>query len=353
MKNLFSKKQLQMIGIDIGSRYIKAIALTKKGNSVSIDALACESIRGDAFQERDIQELELVSQALKKVSSRLKTKIKPAVLAVSGSTVLTKVIQMGSGQSDFELESQIEIEADSLIPYPINEVYLDFQELGPSTTMTDRSDVLLSVAHKKTVDSRSLLIEESGFEAKIFDIESYALGNAFLHFAELTQSNEPQLCLSIGAAQLQLAVVENNEIILSRELGFGADVLLAELAMTYNESKADLNEKLVQGALSEDWREFIYPQFLSNLQSQINRILQLYVSTYNRDMPNIINVCGGATGIEGLLEDLAMDMNMTLQLFDPFTRMVAGSNVDLSAFHGPQFAIAAGLASRSFEPCHI
>lgn len=345
-----------MVGIDIGSRYIKAIVLSKKGGKIIVDAIACEAIRGDAFQEREIQELELVSQALKKVSARLKTKIKPAVLAVSGSTVLTKIIQMTPEQSDFELESQIEVEADSLIPYPINEVYLDFEELGPSATMTGRSDVLLSVAHKRTVDSRSLLVEESGFEPKIFDIESYALGNAFQQMAlqQVTDnSNSPQFCLSIGAAQLQLSVVEYNKIILSRELSFGTDALLAELAITYNESKPDLNEKLVHGKLAEDWKEFIYPQFLSNLQMQINRILQLYVSTFNRELPDNIYVCGGGSAIPSLLEDLSMDMNMSFQQFDPLSLMEAGKGVNLADFHGPQFAIATGLANRSFESCHI
>lgn len=350
---MFSKKQLQMVGIDIGSRYIKAVALTQKGNTVVVDAVACEAIRGDAFQERDIREHELVSQALKKVSARLRIKTKPAVLAVSGSTVLTKVIQMSADQSDFELEAQIEVEADSLIPYPINEVYLDFEELGPNATITGRSDVLLSVAHKKTVDSRIMLVEECGFEPTIFDIESYALGNAFLAFLPEANSDKAQFCLSIGAAQLQLSVVQDNNIVLSRELPFGTDALVSELALTYNMSKTDINAKLLSNELPEDWREFLYPQFISNLQMQINRILQLYVSTHNKELPKTLYVCGGGSCIPGLMDDLAMDMNMTLLPFDPFAQMDTGNKVDMTGISGPQFAIAAGLASRSFEPCHI
>jgi type IV pilus assembly protein PilM len=66
------------------------------------------------------------------VVKRSGTKINNAAVAVSGSAVITKVIQIQAGLSDDELESQIMVEADQYIPYALDEVNLDFEILGKS-----------------------------------------------------------------------------------------------------------------------------------------------------------------------------------------------------------------------------
>ena len=136
MKSLFKKKLPPIVGLDIGTRQIKAVWIEQSSDGFVLQGYACESISKTAFSERDIKDYEAVSLALKKVRSSLKTKLKHACVAVAGSSVINKVVHMSPEQNDHELESQIEIEADSLIPYPIEEVYLDFEELGPSEGTT-------------------------------------------------------------------------------------------------------------------------------------------------------------------------------------------------------------------------
>lgn len=343
---------MQLIGVDIGSRFIKAILLSKKGNEFRVDAIACEGIKGDAFQEREIKELDAVGNALRKIKSALKTKDKSIAMAVSGSTVINKVIQMQMGLTDVELESQIEIEADSLIPYPIDEVYIDFEDLGPSEKLPGRADVLLSVAHKNIIDSRMLLVREQEYEPKIVDIEGYALGNAFSYLCEV-EKTEPIFCLSIGAAQLQLTVLQDGVVSMSRELAFGTDALVMETSMMLGIDKFEAAEKLLSNDLPDAWRDTVYPQFLSTLQLQINRVFQFYMSTYNKESPTKMYVCGGAVAVDSLVDDLAMDMQIEAEIFDPFKVLTVSDPAILEQFHGPQFAVAIGLACRSFDLCHI
>ncbi len=352
MSLFLRKKQMQLIGIDIGSRFIKAILLGKKGDAYIIDAIACEAIKGDAFQEREIKELDAVGNALRKIKAALKSKEKNVILAVSGSTVINKVVQMEMGLTDVELEAQIEIEADSLIPYPIDEVYIDFEELGPSEKLPGRADVLLSVAHKNIIDSRMLLVREQEFEPKVMDIEGYALGNAFLTLTEL-DTEQPLFCLCIGAAQLQLTVVENGQVLMSRELAFGTDSLVMELSMAFGLDKFEAAQQLIEGTLPDTWRDTVYPQFLSTLQLQVNRILQLYMSTYNRETPKHLYICGGAVAIDKLVDDLAMDMGIKAEVFDPLAKMKCDKPQTINQYQGAQFSVAVGLALRSFDLCHI
>ena len=354
--DLFKKKVPQLLGLDIGSRYVKAVLLSKEGEQYVLQDFACEAITGNAFVEREIKDFEPVSNALKKIKKSLKIKKKPVAAGVSGTSVLTKVVYMDPGQTDHELEGQIEIEADSLIPYPLEEVYLDFEELGESMTHVGKVDVLLSAAHRDLVDSRITLLREVEFEPKLMDIEGYALGNAMSTFMPSTITNRDiYCCINIGASQLQITVIENDAVTYSKEHQFGSDMLVQDLAMMNGMDRDEIDRQLISGNLPEGWKEHNYPPFLANLQQSISRALQTYVSTTQKNRPEIIYLSGGIANLDGLSEDLSTDLSMTVELFDPFSEMKISEKAlskNIQDF-APQLAIAAGLASRGFNPWHL
>ena len=353
--DLFKKKVPQLLGLDIGSRYVKAVLLSKEGEQFVLDDFACEAITGNAFVEREIKDFEPVSNALKKIKKSLKLKKKMVAAGVSGTSVLTKVVYMDPGQTDQELEGQIEIEADSLIPYPLEEVYLDFEELGESKTHIGKVDVLLSAAHRDLIDSRITLLREVEFDPKLMDVEGYALGNAMASFMPASITNrDVHCCINIGASQLQITVIENDAVAYSKEHQFGSDMLIQDLAMMNGMDRDEMDRQLISGNLADGWRENNYPPFLANLQQSISRALQTYVSTTQKNRPEAIFITGGIANLEGLTEDLSTDLSMDVSLFDPFSEMKISDKAlakNIQSF-APQLTIAAGLASRSFNPWH-
>ncbi len=343
-----------MIGLDIGTRFIKAVVLEKSGEQFSLQAFACEPILGNAFAERDIKDFEAVSHALKKVKLALKTKTKQVAIAVAGSTVLNKVVYMDPDQTDHELESQIELEADSLIPYPLNEVYIDFEEIPDSLTKNNKVEVLLSAVHKELVDSRITLLGEVGYEAKIVDVESYALGSAIATF-NTNNSDAIQCCINIGASHLQFCAVKNGQVLYTKEHNFGMDALINDLTMLYSQDRMQIEQQLTDGTLPETWKQDAYPMFLANLQQNINKALQVYMGATRHEKPNSLLICGGGGLLASLAEDLTTDLAIETQCFNPFSTMSVAEGVDQSKLNqlSSQLIIAAGLASRSFQPWHI
>lgn len=351
LSSLFKSKPTPMLGLDIGTRFVKAVLLEQSNNQIVLKGLASEAITGDAFTDREIKDFDAVANAIKKVRLALKNpKVKQVCAAVSGAAVLSKVVHMPKNQSDYELEAQLELEADSLIPFPIDDVYLDFERIEGQHTDPNKDDILLSVAHKNMIDSRITLLQEVEFEPKILDIEGYALGNALINLGDFSQ-NAITCCFCLGASQLQLTVVQNNSVIYSKELPFGVDNLLNDLCLVYNIDKPTAAQQLTENQLPENWRSDIYPQFLGNLQQQINRALQLYSSATHHDMPENLVLTGGGAAIEQLAEDLSTDLNKPIALFNPFEAINTSQFESIAA--SPQYAIAAGLACRSFNPCHI
>lgn len=354
MKGLFSKKTPVIIGLDIGTRFVKAVVIEKKKNGYVLQAIAREAIGKEAFAEREIKNYEAVSLALKKLQKSLKTKIKDAAIAVSGSSVISKIVYMTPDQSDFELESQIEIEADSLIPYPLEEVYLDFEELGPSKTHIGKVNVLLSAAHKDIVDSRITLVREIPLEPKIVDVEGYAFGNALNCFNAGEQ--EERICaINIGASLLQVCVIDKGEVIYSKEHSFGMNMLLQDIAMMHMMEKDDVESGMVSNTLADSWKNDTLPIFMANCTQQISRAIQMYKTTTHAQSPAKLIVAGGGACIPELVEALNNDLEMDVEHFNPFSEMTLTEGLDKENIHAlaPQYAIAVGLATRSFSSWHM
>ncbi|MCC2617377.1 pilus assembly protein PilM [Aestuariibacter halophilus] len=354
LNNLFRKKHPPLIGLDIGTRFVKAVLLDTDGDQYKLVQFAVEPIAGNAFSDREIKDFDPVNNALRKVKIALKSKVKDVAVAVSGSSVINKIVYMDPDQSDFELEGQIEIEADSLIPYPLEEVYLDFEELGESKTHVGKVDVLLSAAHRDLIDSRITLLREVQYEPKVMDVETYALGNALGHFGDVAEEGNTVL-VSIGAAQLQVCVLRGGRVLYSKEHGFGVNSLIQDLSLVHTLEPQETERQLLNDELPGSWRENTYPIFLSNLQNNIARAMQAYISTTHAERPTVIHLCGGGAAIPGIDKDLESELAVEVKLFNPFENMKVSDKVapELLAQHAPQLAIAAGLASRSFSPWHI
>jgi len=130
---LFTKKANTLLGIDISSTSVKLLELSRSGSRYRVESYAVEPLPANAVVEKNIAELEGVGQALSRLLTKAKTGVKSAAVAVSGSAVITKSIEMDGGLSDDELENQLKIEADQYIPYPLEEVAIDFE--GPCSTL--------------------------------------------------------------------------------------------------------------------------------------------------------------------------------------------------------------------------
>ncbi|MGB3725067.1 MAG: type IV pilus assembly protein PilM [Glaciecola sp.] len=357
MKALFSKKAKTTIGLDIGTKYIKAISLDITDTGTKVTGFACEPILGNAFAEREIKDFDAISKALKKVKLALKVKSKICALAVSGSSVISKLIYMEPNQTDFELEGQIELEADSLIPYPLSEVYLDFEELRPSEIHNGKVEVLLSVAHKDMVDSRITVVRETPFEPVIIDIESNALGESFMAYGPHSETGLEQAddnvvcCVNVGASLLQLTVLLNNSVIYAKEHAFGLNKLNQDLSLIYGIDLAEVESQIGSGNAPKEWFVESVPSFYANLQQQIQRALQMYVATTHKPMPNVVYICGGLANLPGAIEELEAELGLDVKCFNPVAKMTVDEavNQDRLLEIGPQLAIAVGLAKRKRE----
>ncbi|HEB55505.1 MAG TPA: type IV pilus assembly protein PilM, partial [Gammaproteobacteria bacterium] len=156
---LFKSKKPPVLGLDISSTAIKLLELGKHGDRLRVESYAVEPLPPNSVIEKNISDVEAVGEAIKRAVKRSGSRNKFAAAAVAGSAVITKTISMPATLTEDDMEQQIELEADQYIPYPLEEVNLDFELLGPTENDPERVDVLLAASRSENVDVRIAAIE--------------------------------------------------------------------------------------------------------------------------------------------------------------------------------------------------
>ena len=103
MLGFLSKKSNILLGLDISSTSVKLLELSKSSDRYRVEAYAVEPLPPNAVVEKNISDAGCVDQA---VPGRSKCSAKQAAVAVAGSAVITKTIEM-----DAELRVQIQVNA--------------------------------------------------------------------------------------------------------------------------------------------------------------------------------------------------------------------------------------------------
>ncbi|MBR9728117.1 pilus assembly protein PilM [Shewanella intestini] len=353
LSKLWKRQAPQMVGIDIGSHEVKAILLSKTADGFKIQNYLTAPVRKGAVIDHEIRDADAVQDALQQIKRGLPKSAKYAAVAVSGSAVMTKVIYMGASLNEEEMEAQIEIEADNLIPYSLDEVSIDFETLNENATDPTKVDVLLSACRTENIDSRIDLLDTIELDAKVVDVEAYALGrSAELIYAQLPEGAKAQsiAMVDIGSNMTTFAVVENGETSFIREQAFGGDLytqsILSFYGMTYDEAEtAKVSNQLPRNYMFE-----VLSPFQTQLLQQIKRTIQIYCTASGKEKVDYIVLSGGTAPLEGMAALLTSELGVHSIVADPFQGCLhAEESVkhELEPIIG-KYMVACGLALRSY-----
>jgi len=351
---LLNRKKPVILGLDISSTSVKLLELAQDGESYRVQSLAVEPLPDNAMNEKNIQDVEAVGETIKKAVKRSGTKVKDAAVAVAGSAVITKVIQMPANLGDDELEEQISLEADQYIPYPLEEINLDFEVMGPNEGNPDMVDVLLAASRIENIELRSAALDIGGLKAKIVDVEAYTIE----HAAELLSSqfdgdSEDKIIavIDIGATMTSLNVIENNKLIYTREQSFGGKQLTEEIMRRYGLAYEEAGRLKKEGGLPDNYIPEVLEPFKETIAQQVSRFLQFFYTAGQHNAVDMIVLAGGCASIPGIDELVESQLDTPTVIANPFANMSLSSRVNPQALSNdaPALMIACGLALRSFD----
>ena len=354
MFGLFGKrKSTPVLGLDISSTTVKLLELSHTGERYRVESYAVSSLPADAVIEKNVNDIEGVANAIRNVVNQSKTKVKTVAAAVAGSSVITKIIDMPAGLSEDDMETQLTLEADQYIPYPLEEVAIDFEIQGPSPESEGQVEVLLAACRRETIEARVEAIESAELQPKIMDVEAYAMERAFsLVRNQLDIEEENTVAVvDIGATMTTLSVLTNGQTIYTREQLFGGKQLTDEIMRRYGLPVEEAGLAKKQGGLPDDYEPEVLEPFKDAVVQQVARSLQFFFSSSQYNDVDYIVMAGGVSSMEGLDELVQDKLGTPATVANPFADMAISSKVNAVALSSdaPALMIACGLALRSFD----
>lgn len=349
------RKQPPILGIDISSTAVKLLELSKQKKGYKVEAFAVEALPANAVVEKEIQDVEAVAESLRKAIKASGSKAKHAALAVAGSAVITKQITMPADLSDDDLEKQIQLEADQYIPYPLEEVHLDFEALPSNEDDNpDSTEVLLAACRSENVAARTAAAELCGLTPQVVDIEAYCVEHAYQMITDQIPDygiDKTTAVIDIGATMTALTIIDDGKMVYNREQPFGGKQLTEEIMRRYGLSFEDAGRVKKQGGLPDNYEPEVLQPFKETMAQQVGRFLQFFYSSSELEHVDYIALAGGCAVIPGIAEMVQNNLGIPTDIVKPFENIQTSPKVAIQRLQNdaPSTLIALGLALRGFD----
>lgn len=347
---LFSSKSEVVIGIDIGTHSIKLVELTGSYANPRLVTWGIAPLPAGAFSENTIANADLIADALNSLIIKSGAKGENVAVSVSSSHAITKVLGMPADISELEMEEQISIEALHFIPYPIDEVNIDFEVLGPSTVNEQENDVLLVACRRSIVDDYIDLIEDCELGLTYIDIDTYALERVYRSQNSLGASSEQPVALfDIGSSSSHLMVIDDERVLYSRHQNFGAAQLVKLIRKEYGVSAEEAEEILQSSQPPGDFLTAVQEPFVEMLRQEVSRALQFFYSSSVFSNIDSVVLSGACSALNGLAGDLEIKMRTKVAVLNPIANATVQMNRDSINAVAPSLSIAYGLSLRGLK----
>lgn len=274
-------------------------------------------------------------------------------MSLPTAAVISKRVMMPAGMREDDMELQVESEATQYFPFPLEEMNLDFQVLGPIGKDKDAAEVevLIVAAKKEKVEDRVAVAEESGLKVMIMDVDAYATEIAYLQVARQfseRSKHTTSMIIDIGAYLTHIVVMVGSQSVYSREQPFGGSQLSLEIQRRFGLSAEETEIAMRSGELPESYAAEVLAPFLDALMAEVTRSLSFFTNSTQFSQVDHVLLAGGVSAIPGLAAMVQEKTGVHTMIANPFEGMSFASKIKQSQLHvdAPALMIACGLALR-------
>jgi type IV pilus assembly protein PilM len=349
MKLPFVSQDDLVVGLDIGSHAVKVCQLKRGSGGYTVLTLGSVILPEGAMEDGTINDSDAIAKAIKELFGNLKIKNKKVGFSISGYSVIVKKVNLES-MPEAKLEEHILAEAEQYIPFDIEDVYLDFQDLKTNRKSGDRTDVMLVAAKKEIVDDYLELLRGLGLQPVIVDVDGFALENSYEYNY---QKGENVALVDIGASKMNINILAQGVSVVARDVHVGSrqltDQIQNSLDLDFEEAEG-IKLGVTPPGEGQKKVEKIFLTTCTQWVLEIKKAIDLYrVNNPGQPLTRLI-LSGGGAKVAGLVDFLARETELPVELFNPFAKMAFNrKKIDASylASVGPEMAIASGIALRT------
>lgn len=349
---MFQKKD-QLVGLDIGSRSIKAAQISDSKKGRTLERFGTIDIPHGLIEDGVVKDAASVAEAIRQLLKTSRIKEQNVAISVGGYAVIVKKITIPF-VPDAQLQETITYQAEQYIPFDISDVNLDFQKLETDGASSGQMDVLLVAAKKEIVNNYVDLVQMAGLTPCIVDVDAFALQNIY-EYNHSPVTTENVALIDVGASKTSLNILKGSVSVFMRDVSMGGSQIDQKIASRVGCSLADaeniklggLPEKLSPGDLSG-----VVSSVVSDWCGEIRRALDFFYSTSPGDQVKNIVLSGGGGNIREFKQLLSVETSAEVTVIDPFAGFYIDEgrlDVEFLKSIAPQASISMGLATRKVD----
>jgi type IV pilus assembly protein PilM len=329
------EKEKVIIGIDIGSVYLKSVEVKYLLDKVELVNYIIEPLQLD------------LASILKKIP-RLQ-EASGLNISMGGPSTIIRYIEFPR-MAEEEFRKSLKFEAEKHIPFPIQEVNLDGYILRDNLP-DNKMLVVVAAVKKDLLNMRLKLFQDLGLKIQAVDLDPLSIVNAFNfnYVQDEGLKNKALALLNIGAQESSLSIIDNGIPRLSRDIHIAGNTLTQKIAEAMNleikkaeEFKNNLNKENINKAL-----EIITP-VLSNIASEVRASFDYYESQSASSVEKIF-LSGGGASFPGINEVLTTLLGIEINSWDAFKKINLTQAIDTTKLKSVSnlLTVAVGLIVRS------
>lgn len=349
------RKKTSFIGVDVSATAIKMVELSAIGKQqFRLDGYANVTLPKGVISDGNINDLTQVAESMRAAWRLLGSRARQVVLALPTAAVISKRVIMPAGLREEDMELQVESEANQYIPFPLDEMNLDFQILGPMGKNTDEVEVLIVAAKKEKIDDRVAVAEEAGLKVSIMDVEAYATETAYRQILKHLPDHSKKtvtMILDIGAFVTHINVMVGTHSVYAREQAFGGAALSQEIQRRFGLSPEESEIAKRQGGLPASYAEEVLQPFLQNLAVEAARAVSFFTNSTQYSKVDHLLLAGGVSATDGLAALIEEKTGVHTLIANAFAGMALAIKIKPSQLQtdAPALMIACGLALRGVD----
>ena len=320
VERLHLRPPTELVGVDIGTSSIKVCALKKTKTGFKLQKTARKHYADYILHDGNILDQGFVAKELQKLLKENNISTRAAAAALSSYTVVTKRITVPFLE-EAALESSIKIEVESVIPYPLRDIYYNYYVMGADEEKETMMNLLIVAAKKEVVDSYMKVFSLAGLNLLMLDVDVFAVTNLIEQVYGL--SDFSVVAADIGSSVTNIAIIKGEVIEFTREILTGGRNLTEDIARTKEIDYDEAEEKKLNGDgdVADLTRDFVI-----NVASEINKTINFYVATKPRETVGRIYLTGGASLVPGLKEHIEQETGIDVEFLDPFRILTEETN---------------------------
>jgi len=216
-------------GLSITDDKISAIQLKKEKSAFSLVGFLDIDLTKGIIEDGEIKNKEKLAEAIKNTLSK-KTNgginTRNTIFSLPEFKTFIQIVDVPAGLNREELEEAVKWEAESNIPIPINEVYLDWKVFSDSVKENTQK-IFLAAAPKKMVDDYAEVLELAGLRAVAAEIESISLART-VSIERLSKDNAA-LIIALDKSKTVFIVIQKDIIRFTSSISqSNSDVIIEE-----------------------------------------------------------------------------------------------------------------------------